>query len=368
MFHVKDAEFNPTGRQGVYSGYQSWVDRAGRFRSLGDGQVDFGAIFSKMAANDFDGWAVVEWECCLKHPEDGAREGAQFVSRPHHPGDRKGVRRFRRWRHRRGRQPPHARHFLKEINHGYRGQEATTSPAGRIRLGMVGGGRDAFIGGVHRIASRIDDRYELVAGAFSSTPEKSKASAADLGVAPDRAYGDYVEMAKREARLKNGIEAVAIVTPNHMHYPAAREFLKRGIHVICDKPLTSTLADAKKLAKAAETSDALFVLTHNYTGYPMIRQAREMVQGGELGGSAGAGGISAGLAVGEPRGDRAEAGRLAHRSGALGPRRRDRRHRHPCLQPGKLRPAWNSPSSAPISTASFRRPKARRQRPRADAL
>ena len=79
MFHVKDAEFNPTGRQGVYSGFQPWVDRAGRFRSLGDGQVDFGAIFSKMAANDFDGWAVVEWECCLKHPEDGAREGAQFV-------------------------------------------------------------------------------------------------------------------------------------------------------------------------------------------------------------------------------------------------------------------------------------------------
>ena len=153
----------------------------------------------------------------------------------------------------------------------------------RIRLGMVGGGRDAFIGGVHRIASRIDDRYELVAGAFSSTPEKSKASAADLGVAPDRAYGDFVEMAKREARLKNGIEAVAIVTPNHMHYPVAREFLKRGIHVICDKPLTSTLPDARKLAKAAENSGALFVLTHNYTGYPMIRQAREMVANGELG-------------------------------------------------------------------------------------
>ena len=79
MFHVKDAEFNPTGRKGVYGGFQPWVDRAGRFRSLGDGQVDFGAIFSKMAANDFDGWAVVEWECCLKHPEDGAREGAEFV-------------------------------------------------------------------------------------------------------------------------------------------------------------------------------------------------------------------------------------------------------------------------------------------------
>lgn len=159
----------------------------------------------------------------------------------------------------------------------------TTAASRRIRLGMVGGGRDAFIGGVHRIASRIDDRYELVAGAFSSTPEKSLASAADLGVAADRAYGDYVEMAKREARLKNGIEAVAIVTPNHMHYPVAREFLKRGIHVICDKPLTSTLSDARKLKKAAENSGALFVLTHNYTGYPMMRQAREMIAKGELG-------------------------------------------------------------------------------------
>lgn len=153
----------------------------------------------------------------------------------------------------------------------------------RIRLGMVGGGRDAFIGGVHRIASRIDDRFELVAGAFSSTPEKSRASGRDLGVADDRVYDDYVQMAKREARLKNGIEAVAIVTPNHLHYPIAREFLKRGVHVICDKPLTSTLADAKKLVKAAEASDALFVLTHNYTGYPMARQARAMVADGTLG-------------------------------------------------------------------------------------
>lgn len=153
----------------------------------------------------------------------------------------------------------------------------------RIKLGMVGGGRDAFIGAVHRIAARIDDQFELVAGAFSSTPEKSLASAADLGVAPDRAYGDFTDMAKREARLKNGIDAVAIVTPNHMHYPVAREFLKRGIHVICDKPLTSTLADAKKLAKAAERSDALFVLTHNYTGYPMIRHARQMIASGDLG-------------------------------------------------------------------------------------
>jgi predicted dehydrogenase len=153
----------------------------------------------------------------------------------------------------------------------------------RIKLGMVGGGRDAFIGGVHRIAGRIDDHYELVAGALSSTPEKSKASAADLGIDPARTYDDYRKMAIREARLKNGIEAVAIVTPNHMHAPVAKEFLRRGIHVICDKPLTASLSEAKSLVRAAERSDALFVLTHNYTGNPMVRQAREMVANGEIG-------------------------------------------------------------------------------------
>ncbi|MFT5897320.1 MAG: putative dehydrogenase [bacterium] len=153
----------------------------------------------------------------------------------------------------------------------------------RIRLGMVGGGNDAFIGGVHRIASRIDDRYELVAGALSSTPEKSRLSGAAIGLDEDRIYDDFKTMAIREAGLTNGIEAVSIVTPNHVHYLAAREFLERGIHVICDKPLTSTLADAKKLFKAAEDSDALFILTHNYTGYPLVRQSREMIANGELG-------------------------------------------------------------------------------------
>lgn len=152
-----------------------------------------------------------------------------------------------------------------------------------IRLGMVGGGNDAFIGGVHRIAARIDDKYRLVAGALSSTPEKAQASGLALGLHPDRIYDDFKAMAIREARLKDGIEAVAIVTPNHVHYAAAKEFLKRGIHVICDKPLTSTLTDAKKLVKAAEQSDALFILTHNYTGYPMVRQAREMIASGALG-------------------------------------------------------------------------------------
>lgn len=154
---------------------------------------------------------------------------------------------------------------------------------GRIRLGMVGGGKDAMIGGVHRIAARIDGHFDLVAGALSSTPERALESGRALGLDENRIYGSFKDMAIREARLKDGIEAVAIVTPNHMHYAAAREFLKRGIHVICDKPLTSTLADAKKLAKLAADSDALFILTHNYTGYPMIRQARDMIADGDLG-------------------------------------------------------------------------------------
>jgi predicted dehydrogenase len=153
----------------------------------------------------------------------------------------------------------------------------------RIRLGMVGGGSGAFIGAVHRMAARLDDRFELVAGALSSTPEKAMASGQELGLDPSRTYASYKEMAIREARLKDGIEAVSIVTPNHVHYEAAKEFLKRGIHVICDKPLTSNLADAKKLKKAADESGALFILTHNYTGYPMVRQAREMIANGELG-------------------------------------------------------------------------------------
>lgn len=154
---------------------------------------------------------------------------------------------------------------------------------GPIRLGMVGGGSGAFIGGVHRIAGRLDGHYRLVAGALSATPEKAAASGAELGLPPDRTYSSFVEMAKREARLKDGVEAVAIVTPNHVHAAAAKEFLRRGIHVICDKPLTSSLAEARRLVAAAEKSDALFVLTHNYTGYPMVREARAMIAAGALG-------------------------------------------------------------------------------------
>lgn len=152
-----------------------------------------------------------------------------------------------------------------------------------IRLGMVGGGNDAFIGAVHRIAARIDGRYSLIAGALSSTPEKARLSGAALGLDADRIYDDYQTMASAEAARAAGIEAVAVVTPNHMHAPVARAFLEQGIHVICDKPLTATLAEAEDLAAEAARSKALFVLTHNYTGYPMIRQAREMIAQGDLG-------------------------------------------------------------------------------------
>jgi predicted dehydrogenase len=154
---------------------------------------------------------------------------------------------------------------------------------GRIRLGMVGGGEGAFIGAVHRLAARMDDHYTFVAGALSATPEKALRSGAALGLDPKRTYGSFEEMASRERRLKDGIEAVAIVTPNHMHAPAAAAFLKAGIHVICDKPLTTTLKEANKLRALAQKSGLVFCVTHNYTGFPLIRQAREMVRSGELG-------------------------------------------------------------------------------------
>jgi predicted dehydrogenase len=154
---------------------------------------------------------------------------------------------------------------------------------GKIRLGMVGGGEGAFIGAVHRLAARLDDRYELMAGALSSTPEKSIRSALALGIDKERAYRSFADMAKAEAGRMDGIEAVAIVTPNHLHAPVATAFLKAGIHVICDKPLTATIKEARALHKLAAKSGRIFAMTYNYTGYPMIRHARRMVENGDLG-------------------------------------------------------------------------------------
>ncbi|GAB4147859.1 MAG: Gfo/Idh/MocA family oxidoreductase [Sphingomonadales bacterium] len=153
----------------------------------------------------------------------------------------------------------------------------------RLRLGMVGGGDGAFIGAVHRIAARLDDQYELVAGALSSDPKRARASAGPLHIAPDRAYGDYREMAAAESSRLDGIDVVAVVTPNHLHFDIARTFLQAGIHVICDKPMTTNLAQAQALADLVSRSGLFFGLTHNYSGYPLVRQAREMVATGALG-------------------------------------------------------------------------------------
>jgi predicted dehydrogenase len=153
----------------------------------------------------------------------------------------------------------------------------------RLRLGMVGGGQGAFIGAVHRIAARLDDHYELVAGALSGDPARAMASAADVRMAPERSYTSYQEMARAESARDDGIDVVAIVTPNHLHAPVATAFLEAGIHVICDKPLGMSLAEGRALATLARRHNKLFALTHTYTGYPMVRQARAMVEAGEIG-------------------------------------------------------------------------------------
>jgi predicted dehydrogenase len=143
--------------------------------------------------------------------------------------------------------------------------QASSTPR-RLRLGMVGGGPGAFIGAVHRIAARLDDHFELVAAALSSDPEKSRSAAGDLHIAPDRAYGSYTEMAKAEAARPDRVDAVSIVTPNNLHYPMAKAFLDAGIHVICDKPLTTTVDEALDLAQTVRRTGLIFGVTHNYTG------------------------------------------------------------------------------------------------------
>ena len=155
--------------------------------------------------------------------------------------------------------------------------------ARKIRIGMVGGGRGAFIGAVHRTAAAIDGEIELVCGAFSSTPEKSKASGEDLMISSDRCYGDFTEMIQKENLREDRIDAISIVTPNHMHFAPAKMALENGFHVICDKPVTFTLAEAEELKTLVEKTGLTFALTHNYTGYPMVKQARHLVQSGALG-------------------------------------------------------------------------------------
>jgi predicted dehydrogenase len=153
----------------------------------------------------------------------------------------------------------------------------------RLRLGVVGGGPGSFIGTVHRAAARLDDHYEIVAAAMSRNPERSRAAARAIGIAEERAYADHRELLDREAERTDGVDVLAIMTPNDMHYPVARAALARGLDVICDKPLTTKLEDALDLTRRVRDSGLVFCLTHNYTGYPMVRQARAMVRSGALG-------------------------------------------------------------------------------------
>ena len=155
----------------------------------------------------------------------------------------------------------------------------------KLRLGMVGGGRGAFIGAVHRMAARLDGEIDLVAGCFSSDPAKSRASGADLHLDPARVYGTYEEMIARESALPadQRIDFVSIVTRNNTHFPVAKAFLEAGFHVVCDKPLCFSLAEGRKLREVVRRTGRVFALTHNYTGYPMVKEAREWVRTGRLG-------------------------------------------------------------------------------------
>ena len=155
----------------------------------------------------------------------------------------------------------------------------------KLRMGMIGGGRGAFIGAVHRMAARLDGEIDLVAGCFSSDPAKSKASGADFFLDPARVYASYAEMAKHEAALPADqcIDFVSIVTRNNTHFSVAKAFLEAGIHVVCDKPLCFTLAEGRKLREIVRKTGLVFALTHNYTGYPMVKEAREWVRSGKLG-------------------------------------------------------------------------------------
>ncbi|MCS6846069.1 MAG: Gfo/Idh/MocA family oxidoreductase [Caldilineales bacterium] len=152
-----------------------------------------------------------------------------------------------------------------------------------LRLGVVGGGPGSNIGETHRQAARLDGRYALVAGVFASDPDRSRAFAAKLGIAPDRRYGSWHEMAEAEAQRPDGIEVVSIMTPNNSHYAIAKAFLERGVDVICDKPLTTNVAQALELVRLTRQAGLVFGVTYNYSGYPMVRQARAMVRAGDLG-------------------------------------------------------------------------------------
>ena len=326
-FHVKDAEFNPTARQGVYGGYQSWVDRAGRFRSLGDGQVNFRGIFSQACAIRIRrlGGAGVG----VRHQVGGtgcARRRAVHP-RPHDPGDGQGVRRLRRGRHGRCGEPPHARAGLRQWLR-------------TIACASAWSAADRAPSSAQCTASPRGWTTPMSWSAARCRPIRNAPvlPAPRLGLDPARSYGSYTEMFAAERTRPDGMEVVAIVTPNHLHYPVARAALAAGFHVICDKPLATSVAEADELVQLAADADRIFAVTYNYSGYPMVRQARAMVARGDIGALRVVQvEYAAGLARRTAGGHRTEAGSLANRSGAVRTRRCDRRHRQPCVPSRLLR-------------------------------
>ena len=353
IFHVKDAEFNPTGKQGVYGGFQGWLNRAGRFRSLGDGQVDFGAIFSKMAAYDYPGWAVPAVGVLPQAPEDGAREGATFIAEHIiRVADRAFDDFRRRRRRRRGERcsawarcsrwpalgPPNPlplgrapRGELMAIE----GSNKTGAAPRRIRLGMVGGGRGAFIGAVHRIAAhrrplRACRRCALVRRRARRGEARRTAHRAR------RAYADFAEMARREAasprrRHRRGVH-------RHAQPPARphRDRLSRRRHprhlrqADDDQP-----ADALALVQSVK-SGQIFALTHNYSGYRWCARRARWSPPASWARSASSRPSTPGTGCPPSSGQRPEAGRVAGRPGAGRGRQVARRHRHARRAPGAL--------------------------------
>ena len=153
----------------------------------------------------------------------------------------------------------------------------------RIKIGFIGGGPNSFIGYTHRLAARFDNRFEFVSGVFSRDIKKSKNFGISLGLNPDRCYSDYASMAKKESMRSDGIKAVGIMTPSGDHYKIAKSFIENNVHIICDKPLTATIDEAKKLEKLVKKKKVIFALTHNYSSYPMLREAKVIVEKGKVG-------------------------------------------------------------------------------------
>ena len=235
----------------------------------------------------------------------------------------------------------------------------------KLRLGMVGGGHGAFIGAVHRMAARLDDEFELIAAALSADPARAIASGQALGLAPERIYESYTQMLEHEAARADRIDAVAIVTPNHLHFPVAKLALELGFHVICDKPMTVTRAEAETLVALQAKTGLVFCLTHNYTGYPMVRQARAMVEEGALG-------PLRVVQVEYPQDwlteESLQTSGLAQRPRPSRRRWQHRRYRHPCLPTRLLRHPIKAPGAARGTLHLRPRPQTRRQCLHAPAL